>query len=137
MYFQTCLRERVAKHAHRKNNTFTHSHHSFSFSSSLVPHVPSPSCLIFLLPRALTSSYLTSGISSVASMLPTAVTEVWTQARSFAQVQLPTPVANLAALVDDEGEMPVLLIVTEEGYLCMFLQWASEVIFVCFETWQM
>ncbi len=66
----------------------------------------------------LPTSYLTTSLTTVTSMLPTTVTEVWTQARSYAMVQLPSAVANVAALVSNGSPLPSLLVVTEEGYLC-------------------
>lgn len=59
-------------------------------------------------------------------MLPSAMTEVWTQSRSFAQVQLEKPVANLAALISNPAkETPELVIVTEQYEICKNTHCAS------------
>ena len=80
---------------------------------------PRPWPRLMLLHRVFFRRYLTSGLTSVASMLPSAMTEVWTQSRSFAQVQLEKPVANLAALISNPAkEMPELVIVTEQYEIC-------------------
>lgn len=83
-------------------------------------------------------SYLASGLTSAASqLLPTSVTEMWTQARSFAHLSLPSaghrsvvsivkpgPKAGggergATAVADGEGDGdgPIIQIVTSEGWV--------------------
>lgn len=66
------------------------------------------------------TGYLTGGLKATAAgILPTAMTEIWTQERSFAQATLPSDVGNAAALSTEDGK-PVLLSITSDGYLHKF-----------------
>lgn len=62
--------------------------------------------------------YLMSAASSAATYLPSPVTEMWTQSRSFAQVNLPVAGSeNLAAVVGTGSDVAVY-VASATGYLC-------------------
>lgn len=61
--------------------------------------------------------YLTNTMTSAATYLPTSVSEMWTQSRSFAQITLKKHgMPNLVALTGGEGGAAVM-VATSEGYL--------------------
>eukprot|EP00051_Salpingoeca_urceolata_P026828 m.478897 g.478897 ORF g.478897 m.478897 type:complete len:382 (+) comp21268_c0_seq1:256-1401(+) len=52
--------------------------------------------------------------SSAATMVPTTVSELWTQERSFAQFTLPEPMQNICTLVG-EGDHTAVMVATTDG----------------------
>ncbi|EDQ86149.1 uncharacterized protein MONBRDRAFT_38529 [Monosiga brevicollis MX1] len=66
------------------------------------------------------SSYLSSTLQYAAGYLPTTVTEVWTQERSFAQAMLPEDVGEHIATMGGTPESPTIMVVSHDGWLFQY-----------------
>lgn len=66
------------------------------------------------------SSYLLSTATYAASLLPTAVTDVFTQSRSFAQITLPSEGLQVMASLIGNAENTSVAVITSQGYLLKY-----------------
>lgn len=86
--------------------------HVFKFEQQVTPEAaPAP---------ASWTSYLTSTAQMAASYLPATVTDVFSQARSFAQITLPFEGAQVIGCLVGDSTACTVVLVTSQGYLLKY-----------------